>query len=58
MKRSVVVWNKPIDVEVEQGPDSKWTASGTYLGKRIECKGTDVEAAIALWQKSAGNRGE
>jgi hypothetical protein len=57
MKQSVIVWDKPIEVEVLQGPDSRWSAVGTYLGKRFECKGVDAEAAVALWQKTAGNRG-
>jgi hypothetical protein len=58
MERSVIVGKTTVEVEIEEGADLKWRAVGTYLGKRFECKGVDPEAALALWQKTAANRGE
>lgn len=58
MKRAVAVWKTTVEVELQQGADSRWEAEGTYLGKRFKCKDSDAEAAVALWQKTAENRGE
>ncbi len=58
VKRIVTVWKTIFEVEVQQGADFKWEAEGTYLGKRFQRKDSDPEKAVALWQKTAENRGD
>jgi hypothetical protein len=58
IRQDILVFETVVAVEVRQDEDADWTAAGTYLGKRIEVKGSSAEAATALWQKIAENRGE
>jgi hypothetical protein len=58
IQQDIPVFETVVAVEVRQNREADWTAAGTYLGKRIEVKGSSAEAAIALWQKIAENRGE
>jgi hypothetical protein len=58
IQQDILVFETVVAVEVRQDGEADWTAAGTYLGKRIEVKGNSAEAAAALWQKIAGNRGE
>jgi hypothetical protein len=57
-QQDIPVFETVVAVEVRQDGEADWTAAGTYLGKRIEVKGSSAEAATALWQKTAKNRGE
>jgi hypothetical protein len=58
VKQDILVFETVVAVEVRQNGEADWTAAGIYLGKRIEVKGSSAEAATALWQKTAKNRGE
>jgi hypothetical protein len=58
IQQDLLVFDTVVAVEVRQDGEAGWIAAGTYLGKRIEVKGSSAEAATALWLKTAKNRGE
>jgi hypothetical protein len=58
IQQDILVFDTVVPVEVRQDGEARWIAAGTYLGKRIEVKGSSADAATALWEKTARNRGE
>ncbi len=48
IQQDILVFETVVPVGVRQDGEADWTAAGTYLGKRIEVKGSSAEAASAL----------
>jgi hypothetical protein len=57
MRQRVVVWGKPMFVEVHQQSPSVWVAVGDYMGQRIEAKDRTAMTAAKRWSEAARSRG-
>lgn len=52
-----MVWGKPEKVTVYQKSKSVWIAVGTYMGERLESKGSSEASASAHWIAAARYKG-
>jgi hypothetical protein len=53
----VLVWGKPVEVEVYQRSKSVWIATGSYMGEHLETKSQSPGSALRLWKDAATYRG-
>ena len=53
MKHTVLVWDKPHEISVDQKSKSVWIAVGEYMGERLETKGSSESSALKHWREAA-----
>ena len=56
-QRTVMVWGEPVEISVYQKSKSVWIAVGTYMGERLESKGSSESSAAAHWAAAAKYKG-
>jgi hypothetical protein len=57
MQQRVVVWGKPILIDVQQRSKRVWVASGEYMGETVQTTDRTAGAAAKRWQEAARSRG-
>jgi hypothetical protein len=56
-EHKVTVWSQSHTVSAYQKSKSVWVAVGSYLGERIETKGSSAGSALTAWKSAAAYRG-
>jgi hypothetical protein len=57
MQHTVKVWDEDVEVSAHKKSKSVWIAVGTYMGERIESKGSSESSAVAHWREAARYKG-
>jgi hypothetical protein len=57
MEHTVMVWEKPHKITVNQKSRSVWIATGVYMGEMLVVKGRTESQAISAWREAARYKG-
>ena len=56
-ERTIKVWGRPIKIETDQLSETKWRASGEYMGESHQTEDRAEGAAMKRWREWATTKG-